>query len=158
MTYLSKREYKFGKKWRFSYTLYKEKWPKMGLKIAIKWLKMLQMSWNFYQTCISMSLIKFLKIFGKFSKLTDFWPKNCHLARFLRRDFETFFSTEIVSGPSKMLRFGWKSVYLLHIMCLTKVGMGFGWFKILATLWAFKVAEVAIFSHFSPIWLKSALL
>ena len=78
----------------------------MGLKIAIKWLKMLQMSCNFYQTCISMSFNKFQKIFGKFSKLTDFWPENHHLARISRRDFETFFSTEIVSGPSKMLRFG----------------------------------------------------
>ena len=105
----------------FLYFIYKEKWPKMGLKIAIKWPKMLQMSWNFDQTCISMSFIKFQKIFEKFSKLADFWPKNGHFARFARRDFETFFSTEIVSGPSKMLRLGWKSVYLLPIMCLTKV-------------------------------------
>ena len=89
--------------------------------MAIKWPKTLQMSWNLDQTCISMSFIKFQKIFGKFSKLADFWPKNGHFARFARRDFETFFSTEIVSGPSKMLRFGWKSVYLLPIMCLTKV-------------------------------------
>ena len=43
------------------------------------------------QTCIPMSFIKFQKIFGKFSKFTDFRPKNCHLARFSRRDFETFF-------------------------------------------------------------------
>ena len=62
-----------------------------------------------------------LEIFWKFLKLADFWPKNHHLARFSRRDFETFFSTEIVSGPSKMLRSGWKSVYLLPIMCLTNV-------------------------------------
>ena len=47
-----------------------------------------------------MSFIKFQKIFEKFSKLADFWPKNDHFARFSRRDFETFFSTEIVSGPS----------------------------------------------------------
>ena len=117
----------------------------MGPKMAIKWSKMLQMSWNLDQTCISMSYIKFLKIFWKFSKLADFWPKNGHLARFPRRDFETFFSTENVTGPSKMLRFGWKSVYLLPIMCLTKFLMGFGWFQILVTLWAFKVAERADF-------------
>ena len=49
-----------------------------------------------------MSFIKFQKIFEQFSKLADFWPKNGHFARFARRDFETFFSTEIVSGPSKM--------------------------------------------------------
>ena len=129
----------------FLYFIYKEKWPKMGLKIAIKWPKMLQISWNWDQTCISMSFIKFQKIFGKFSKLADFWPKNHHLARFSRRDFETFFSTEIVSGPSKTIWFGWKSVYLLPIMCLTRLTMGFGWFRILATLWAFKVAERADF-------------
>ena len=28
------------------------------------------------------------------SKLADFWPKNGHLARFSRRNFETFFSTK----------------------------------------------------------------
>ena len=132
----------------FLYFIYKEKWPKLSLKIAIKWPKMLQMSWNLDQTCISMSYIKILKIFWKFSKLADFWPKNGHLARFARRDFETFFSMENVTGPSKMLRFGWKSVYLLPIMCLTKVTMGFGWFQILATLLAFKVAKRAIFGHF----------
>ena len=44
----------------------------------------------------------FLKIF----KIGRFWPKNGHLARFVRSDFETFFSTENVTGPSKMLRFG----------------------------------------------------
>ena len=54
---------------------------------------------KFYQTCISMIFIKFQKIFGKFSKFADFWPKNHHLAHFSRRNFETFFSTEIVSGP-----------------------------------------------------------
>ena len=30
-----------------------------------------------------MSFIKFQKIFEKFSKLADFWPKNSHLARIL---------------------------------------------------------------------------
>ena len=132
----------------FPYFIYKEKWPKMGLKMAIKWPKMLQMSWNLDQTCISMSFIKFQKTFRNFLKLSDFWPKNHHLARFSRRDFETFFSTEIVSGPSKMLRLGWKSVNLLLIMCVTKLSMGFGWFWILATLWTFKVAEVDTFGHF----------
>ena len=34
----------FGKKEIFPYFIYKEKWPKMGLKMAIKWPKMLQMS------------------------------------------------------------------------------------------------------------------
>ena len=79
------------------------------------------MSWNFDQTCISMSFIKFQKIFGKFSKLADFWPKNGHFARFASSNFEAFISTGNVTGPWKMLRFGWKSVYLLPIMCLTKV-------------------------------------
>ena len=90
----------------FPYFIYKEKWPKMGLKMAIKWPKMLQMSLNSDQTCISMGFIKFLKIFGKFSKLADFWPKNGHLARLPRREIVPFFSTENVSGPSKMLRIG----------------------------------------------------
>ena len=83
--------------------------------------------------------------FLKILKLTDFLPKNDHFACFSRCDFETFFSTENVTTPSKMLRFGWKSVYLLPIMCLTKVVMGFGWFWILATLWAFKVAKRGVY-------------
>ena len=131
----------------FLYFIYKEKWPKMGLKMAIKWPK-LQMTWNFDQTCISMSFIKFQKILDNISKLVDLWPKNRHLVRFARRDFETFFSTDIVSWPSKILRLGWKSVYLVPIMCLTELCMGFGWFWILTTLWTFKVAEMAIFGHF----------
>ena len=45
-------------------------------------------------------------MFGKFSKLADFWPENDHLARTLRREIVTFFSTENVTGPSKMLRIG----------------------------------------------------
>ena len=53
-----------------------------------------------------------MHFYGFYQILEDFlenfqnWPKNGHLARFLRRDFETFFSTENVTGPSKMLRFG----------------------------------------------------
>ena len=85
----------------FLYFIYKEKWPKMGLKIAIKWPKTLQMTGNFDQTCISMSFIKFQKILGKFSKLADFWPKNDHLARFSRRDFETFFRRKSYQGLQK---------------------------------------------------------
>ena len=50
--------------------------------------------------------IKFQRIFEKISKLADFWPKNGHFSRFPRHNFKTFFSTEIVSGPSKMLRLG----------------------------------------------------
>ena len=53
----------------------------MCLKMAIKCQKMVQMSWNLDQTCISMGFIKFLKIFEKFSKFGDFWPKIGHLAR-----------------------------------------------------------------------------
>ena len=75
----------------------------MGLKMAIKWPKMLQMSWNLDQTCISMSFIKFQKIFGKFWKLADFRPKNGHLARVLRRFFNTQFYTVNVSSLWKML-------------------------------------------------------
>ena len=63
-----------------------------------------------------------LEDFGKILKIGRFLAeKRSFNAFFSRCDFETFFSTEIVSGPSKMLRFGWKSVYLLPIMCLTKV-------------------------------------
>ena len=87
----------------FLYFIYKEKWPKMGLKIAIKWPKMLQMSWNLDQRCISMSFIKFQKIFGKFWKLANFRPKNGHLARVLRRFFNTQFYTVNVSSLWKML-------------------------------------------------------
>ena len=41
-----------------------------------------------------MYFYEFYKIpedFGTFSKLTDFWPKKGHLARFSHHDFETFF-------------------------------------------------------------------
>ena len=48
---------------------------------------MANMSWKLDQTCISMSSIKFQKIYGNFSKLAEFWPKNS----FLRCNFETFF-------------------------------------------------------------------
>ena len=47
-----------------------------------------------------------LEDFEKKLKLADFWPKNDHLARFLRREIVPFFSTENVSVPSKMLRIG----------------------------------------------------
>ena len=85
--------------------------------------------------------------FGKFSKLVVLWPKNGHLARFSRRDFETFFSTEIVSGPSKMLRFGWRSVYLLQI--LDKMGQKWPKITISATLKVHKVAKIQ--NHPKPI-------
>ena len=42
----------------------------------------------------------------KFSKFADFPPKNSHLARFLRRENVPFFSTENLSGPSKIFKIG----------------------------------------------------
>ena len=131
----------------FLYFIYKEKWPKMCLKMAIKWPKTLQMSWNSDQTCISMSFIKFQKIFGKFAKLADFWPKNGHLTRFPRREIIPFFSTENVSGPSKMLRMGWKSVYLFYIMPSTELWRGFLIFWVLAVLWGSKGTKGAFFGQ-----------
>ena len=41
-----------------------------------KWPNKLQLSWNLDQTCISMGSIKFQKVFAKFWKLTNLWPKN----------------------------------------------------------------------------------
>ena len=67
----------------FTHLLCKVKWPKMGIKMAIKQPQMLQMSWNLDQTCISMSFIKFQKIFEKLTNLAR------HLARFARYDFRT---------------------------------------------------------------------
>ena len=75
----------------------------MGLKMALKWPKTLQMSWNLDQTCIFMSFIKFKKNFGKIWKLANFWPINGHLARVLRRFFNTHFYTVNVSSLWKML-------------------------------------------------------
>ena len=49
----------FSAVWPCSLSFLTTNHPKMGLKMAIIWPKMLQMSWNFYQTCISMSFIKF---------------------------------------------------------------------------------------------------
>ena len=72
--------------------------------MAIKWPKMLQMSWFLDQKCISMGFIKFWKNFEKFWKLADFWPKNDHFARIARRFFGTRFSTENVSSLWKMLQ------------------------------------------------------
>ena len=50
--------------------------------------------WNFKQLidihCISMSYLKFQKIFGRFSKLGNFRPKNSNLAHFSRRDSKLF--------------------------------------------------------------------
>ena len=87
----------------FPYFICKEKWPKMGFKMALKWPKMLQMSWNLDKTCIFMSFIKFQKIFGKIWKLANFWPINGHLAPDLRRFFNTHFYTVNVSSLWKML-------------------------------------------------------
>ena len=60
---------------------------KIGIKMAIKWPKMLQRSWHLNKTCI------FLKNFGKVAKNADFGLKTAiyHLARFPRREFVPFF-------------------------------------------------------------------
>ena len=88
----------------FPILLYKEKWPKMGLKMSRKLSKSVQVSWNLDQTCISRSFIKFQKIFGKFSKFADFWPKNGHLACISRPKIATRFSTENVCSLWKMVQ------------------------------------------------------
>ena len=54
-------------------------------------------------------------------KIGRFLAEKRPFCAFFASRFQNFVLTEIVSGPSKMLRFVWKSVYLLHIMCLTKV-------------------------------------
>ena len=41
------------------------------------------------------------KIFGKFSKLANFWPKNGHLARFPRREIVPFFRRKTYQGLQK---------------------------------------------------------
>ena len=45
------------------------------------------MTQNLDQICISMVSNKFQKIFEKFSKMADFWPKNAIFSHFSRRDF-----------------------------------------------------------------------
>ena len=51
----------------------------MGFKMAIyKMAKIAPNERKFDQTCISMSFIKFYKIFENFLKLVDFWQKNSH--------------------------------------------------------------------------------
>ena len=51
--------------------------------------------WNFKQLidihCISMSYLKFQKIFGRFSKLGNFWPKKQSFSAFFASQFQTFF-------------------------------------------------------------------
>ena len=79
--------------------------------MAIKWPKMLEMSWFLDQKCISMSFINSWKNFEKFWKSADFWPKNDHLARFAHHFFGTRFSTENVSSLWKMFISPPKLVY-----------------------------------------------
>ena len=66
--------------------------------------KLLQMGWNFDQTYIStsnaMSSIRFQNIFDKFSKLTNFWLKNIHLARFLK--FKVFYWKSLKNVPNEL--------------------------------------------------------
>ena len=47
-----------------------------------------------------------LEDFWKISKIGRFLAEKLSFSAFLRRDFETFFFTENVTGPSKMLRMG----------------------------------------------------
>ena len=69
-----------------------------------KWPNKLQLSWNLDETCISMSSIKFQKIFAKFWKLTNLWPKNYHLACFLCLEVVAFF--QWIKWP-KILQMNW---------------------------------------------------
>ena len=64
--------------------------------------------------------------FMKIIKFGQFWPKNLHLARFWHCDFETFFFGENRIRAYKNAPIWLKiSIYLLHITCLTKVGLDF---------------------------------
>jgi len=51
-----------------------------------------------------MGYLKFQKILGRILKNGRFLAKKSHLAHFLRR--QNIFSTEIISMPPKMPRFG----------------------------------------------------
>ena len=89
----------------FTHLLCKVKWPKMGIKMAIKWPKMLQRSWHLNKSCIFMGSIS--AEFWKICKYANFGLKTAiyHLACFPRREFVPFFSTENVSAPFWFLIF-----------------------------------------------------
>ena len=130
---------------RFSYSLYiRKSGPKWVLN-SHKMAKNAPNELKFWPDMYFYGFYQILKDFWKIFKIGWFLAVKPSFSAFFASWFWNFFSTENVTGPSKMLRFGWKSVYLLPIMCLTKVVMGFGWFQILVTLCAFKVAEMADF-------------
>ena len=52
------------------------------------------MTQNFDQICISMVSNNFQKIFEKFSKMADFWPKNAIFRVFRVAIFDASTSTE----------------------------------------------------------------
>ncbi len=64
------------------------------------------MTQNFDQICISMVSNKFQKIFEKFSKMADFWPKNAIFRVFRVAIFDTQFSTEIEWKSTQMPQLG----------------------------------------------------
>ena len=86
----------------FLYFISKENLTKMGLKMAKNAPNELKLGPDMYFYEFHQITEDFWKIF----KMADFWPKNGHLARFSRRDFEKKNSTENITGPSKILRFG----------------------------------------------------
>ncbi len=81
---------------------------------------MVQMTKNLDQICISMVSNKFQKIFEKFSKMADFWPKNAIFRVFRVANFYgkvigarpdasngLIFGTNVPWGIYKKNMYGW---------------------------------------------------
>ena len=107
---------------------------------------------KFDQTCISMSFIKFYKIFENFWKLVDFWQKNSHWARIPRRKIVTFFQRKMYQGLQNCSELA-KNQSTSCIMPLREIQPGFFIFWVFAILWGLKGTKgafLAIFGQKSP--------
>ena len=62
------------------------------------------MTQNLDQICISMVSNKFQKIFEKFSKMADFWPKNAIFRVFRVAIFDASTSTEKLIQPTQVVQ------------------------------------------------------
>ena len=93
--------------WFLPILINKAKWSKIELKIDIKSIKMVQMTWNLDQKCILLVSIIFQTIFEKKLK----WPifgKKRNLARIF---FENRISGDIAKDIGRMVQKVWFLVY-----------------------------------------------
>ena len=76
--------------------------------------------------------IKFQRIFEKFRKLADFWPRNGDFSRFSRCDFGTTFSPEKNRSQRQKVGMSWFLVQKLFVGSATKLR---SWILLILSFW-----------------------